>query len=112
MCKFECNKYYILASLQMHVLDEAAKQHPNAWWWLKGDGCDLVPGLGESTRLVWSGDVDLNDGKLQEAYKAYRERLDHVAQVQKKKPVDILSDLGKIARQLNEDVTFLHSGKC
>jgi len=30
-----------------------------------GDGCDVVSGLGESTRHIWSADVDLADGKLQ-----------------------------------------------
>lgn len=28
----------------------------------KGDGVDVVPGLGESVYSEWSGDVDLNDG--------------------------------------------------
>lgn len=37
-------------------------------WWVKGDGCDTTAGLGESERNVWSGDVDLGDGKLQALY--------------------------------------------
>ena len=61
---------------QAAVLDEASRTHPNAWWWIKTDGCDLIEGLGESTRLDWSGDIDMNDGELQKLYKAYRERLD------------------------------------
>lgn len=44
--------------------------HPDSWWWVKADGVDLVPGLGESMRREWSGDVDLNDGSLQEQYNA------------------------------------------
>lgn len=51
--------------IQTHSLDEAAIQHPDVWWWIMGDGCDVVSGLGESTRHIWSGDVDLADGKLQ-----------------------------------------------
>ena len=46
------------------MLDEAAKHHPNPWWWLKADGCDITSGLAESMRGVWTGDVDLNDGGL------------------------------------------------
>ena len=31
---------------------------------MKGDGCDLTSGLGESVSHEWSGDEDLCDGKL------------------------------------------------
>ena len=54
---------------------EAAGLCPNAWWWLKGDGTSLS----ESTRMVWSGDVDLNDDKLQQAYDQYKQELDFIA---------------------------------
>ena len=37
--------------VQVSVLDEASRTHPNVWWWIKADGCDLVEGLGESTKL-------------------------------------------------------------
>jgi len=43
----------------VNVLDEAAKLNHDTWWWLKVDGCDLIKGLKESTKLMWSGDVDL-----------------------------------------------------
>lgn len=42
---------------------------------MKADGCDLVSGLAESTKGLWSGDVDHDDGKLQEQYKQYHKRL-------------------------------------
>ena len=45
--------------LQLNVLDEAAQHNPDAWWWLKADGYDVSKGLKESSRLEWSGDVDL-----------------------------------------------------
>ena len=64
--------------MQVDVLDQAATVHPNSWWWVKADGVDLVPGLGESMKMEWSGDVDLNDGSLQEQYKAYIQRLDFI----------------------------------
>ena len=35
---------------------------------MKADDCDINPGLMESTRLKWSGDVDLNDGALEAEY--------------------------------------------
>ena len=61
--------------LQLNVLDEAAQHNPNARRWLKADGCDINKGLKESSRLEWSGDVDLGDGLLQEQHKNYRNRL-------------------------------------
>ena len=33
--------------------------NPDACWWIKGDGVDVVKGLFESTKGIWSGDVDL-----------------------------------------------------
>ena len=63
----------------MLVLDSAAKQNPNATWWIKGDGCDVVPGICESVNMVWSGDVDLNDGELQKAYQQYRKQLEFIS---------------------------------
>ena len=38
----------------------------------------MVKGLKESTKLQWSGDVDLNDGKLQKEYEEYVSRLESV----------------------------------
>ena len=48
------------------MLDDAYRSAPNTWWWVKADGVDVVKGLCESVRGVWSGDVDLNDGKLEQ----------------------------------------------
>lgn len=50
-------------------------------WWIKGDGCDLVEGLAESTQKVWSGDVDLVDGELQKSYDTYIKRLDFSSKI-------------------------------
>lgn len=49
------------------MLDEASKHHPNTWWWLKADGCDVVSGLAESMRGTWSGYVDLNNGDVDDS---------------------------------------------
>lgn len=61
------------------MLETAHKGNPDCNWWLKGDGCDLISGLGESMRLQWSGDVDLNTGSLQQFYQSYRSLLDFVS---------------------------------
>ena len=64
--------------LKTHVLDEEAKHHPNSWWWVKADGCDLISGLAESTRGVWSGDVDHNDA-LNKQYQEYNFLLSRIS---------------------------------
>jgi len=68
----------LIVIFQVSALYEAAKFHHTTWWWLKADGCDLVKGLKESVKLKWSGDVDLNDGELQEQYNKYIGRLESV----------------------------------
>ena len=62
----------------MLLLDSAAKKNPNATRCIKGDGCDIVPGLCKSVNMVWSSDVDLNDGELQKAYQHYRAHLEFI----------------------------------
>ena len=66
----------------MNVLDEGAKANSDqdSWWWLKADGCDLL-GLKESTKMEWSGDVDLPDGSLQIQYEKYRQHMKHAEKV-------------------------------
>lgn len=60
--------------VQTKVLDEVVLTSPDTSWWIKVDAVDIVSGLGESTSGVWSGDVDLNDGTLQELYQKYKNR--------------------------------------
>ena len=94
------------------MLDEAARHHPDSWWWLKADGCDVITGLSESTRGVWSGDVNLNDGALEEQFQVYQDRLSRVADI---KLCDdrgrLLRQLGGIVHELQEDLVYLHTGK-
>ena len=52
--------------------------HPNGRWWLKADGTDIQEELRESVRNEWSGDVDLDDGKLQDKYLKYVEYIKFV----------------------------------
>lgn len=46
------------------MLKAAYESEPDTWWWIKGDGADVVKGLKESTQRLWSGDADLCDGTL------------------------------------------------
>ena len=77
-CNIAIFRYIVspLQPVQCSVLEEATCAHPNAWWWIKADGVDLLSGLGESVTGEWSGDVDLNDGSTQQLYKSYRKQLD------------------------------------
>ena len=65
----------------MATLDEASRLHPNARWWIKADGCNIINGLEESTRLEWNGDVDFGTCEVQVLYKMYRDRLNLLDQI-------------------------------
>lgn len=97
--------------MQTTVLDDAARAHPDSWWWLKADGCDITKGLMESTKLQWSGDVDLNDGSLQKQYKAYRERLAFAAKLGLDgERTDVIGQLTQVLADISDDLDFIHSG--
>ena len=57
------------------MLQKLSAVNPNANWWIKGDGTDVVKGLWESVSGQWSGDVDLNDGRFNELYKNHQDRM-------------------------------------
>ena len=98
--------------MQTIVLDEAAQAHPDSWWWLKTDGCDIVKGLKESTKLQWSGDVDLNDGSLQEQYETYRKRLEFVKKLGLNiEHCEVTGQLKRILDDISDDLKFIYSGK-
>lgn len=96
----------------MSVLHEAAQTHPNTWWWLKADGCDLVSGLMESTTLKWNGDVDLNDGKLQEQYRLYRQRLEFIRGLGLSGRTRTHRDIQDVSQDIKDDLEFVHTGWC
>lgn len=88
--------------------------HPDAWWWVKADGCDLVKGLKESVKLEWSGDVDLNDGKVAALHSEYMARLHFVEGVgvgERKRRLEIMADLRRLQENITSDLTFLSGGK-
>ena len=65
----------------------------------------------ESKTLQWSGDVDLNDGKLQEQYGAYRRRLELVSSVGLRCRTNTPKELLDVSKELEEDLDFIHTGK-
>ena len=69
-----------------------------------------MSGLGESVRFEWSSDVDLDTGKLQEAYAVYRQLLDFVSKIGLKErslPVRTCEDLTQCKSFLADDKQFI-----
>ena len=100
------------SDVQTIVLDEAAQTHPDSWWWLKTDGCDIVKGLKESTNLQRSGDVDLKDGSLQEQYETYRKRLEFVKKLGLNiGHCEVTGKLKRILGDISDDLKFIYSDK-
>ena len=99
--------------MQTLLLDSASKANPHAIWWIKGDGCDVVPGICESVTLKWSGDIDLNTGELQASYKEYRARLRFIAEIGLKTRQErciVMEDLKKVRQQLVDEKDFAIQG--
>ena len=92
------------------MLDAAASAHPNSWFWVKADGVDVVAGLGESLRLQWSGDVDLNDGELSKQYQLYRSRLAFVGALTSTS-TRLLDNLEKLHGELATDLVYIVKSK-
>ena len=76
------------------------------------DGCDVTQGLIESTKLQWSGDVDLNDGSLQKQYEAYRKRLAFAENIGlDEEHSDVIGQLTSVSKDISDDLELIHSGK-
>ena len=102
-----------IAFLQTAVLQSATTSNPNACWWIKADGVDVVKGLCESTKGLWSGDVDLNDGHLQLLFQGLQDRLQWIKGIGLKERSDreaIKSDLHTAINNIATDLQFIHSG--
>jgi len=96
--------------LKVNVIDEAAKVSSNdSWWWLKADGCDVLKGLKESTKMEWSGDVDLADGSVQKQHDKYKQRLDRAGKVGLNR-ASATRELEEVLTNVKKDLEFLHSG--
>ena len=75
---------------------------------------DVKKGLCTSMRGEWSGDVDLNDGKLNKLYTDYQNHLkwiDGLGIDNRKDVLTIKEDLRTVQRKLNNDLSFVKSGK-
>ena len=98
---------------QFSSLDEANNVHPNAVWWIKGDGCDVVEGLGESTKKIWTGDIDVADGELQKSYDAYLQRLEFVGKIgmppRNHRP-ELIDDLRAVLTLICNDLETISNG--
>ena len=60
--------------MQGHILDKAKGKNPDPWWWIKADGCDILQNLHKGL----DGDVDLDNGDLEEQKAVYRSRLSRI----------------------------------
>ena len=95
------------------MLDEAAQVHPNSWWWIKADGCDIVTGLAESVSGEWSGDVNLHEEVLENMLKEYRERQEFLMGTGLGKRCDdasLLKDIADIKLHMIDDIHFITGG--
>lgn len=89
---------------------------PQAKWWIKADGCDVISSLEESLRLEWNGDVDLGDGKCQALHDAYLKHLNEVAGIGSNIFDDTIRDkslqcLLKQKDVLKNELIFIHNSK-
>lgn len=63
---------------------------------------------------VWSGDVDLNDGKLQEMYSVYMDRLRFINNIglsDRDSRQHLADDMDACVNQMSNDITFISNGK-
>ena len=98
----------------MLQISVAASVHPNSWWWIKADGCDVVSGLTESVSGEWSGDVNLYPETLEKLFKEYKERLkflDGLGLLDRADDLVVQSDLTIAKEQIISDVKFSTTGK-
>ena len=69
-----------------------------------------MPGVAESTRGVWSGDVDLNDGELDKQKELYKTRLAFIENLHATNRESLIQSLDSHFEDLQNDKEFLHSG--
>jgi len=65
--------------------------------------------LKETTKLQWSGDVDLGDGALQEQFQSYKLRLQKADKLSASGE-GAAEDLRAVLSTLNEDLVFIREG--
>lgn len=95
-------------------MDEAARSHPEVWWWVKGDGCDVISGLRESVDHKWSGDVDLGDGKLQALFSEYTDSQKFISNFglgDREARWTVSYDCDKLLQQVKSDLCDIRASK-
>ena len=93
------------------MLEELVSLSPNARWWIKGDGTDVVKGLWQSSSGEWSGDVDLNDGKLQQQFTKFCQRKERINGIGMQESVEaIRTELTSVVDAMKDDLQFISSG--
>ena len=60
---------------------------------------------------IWSGDINLNDGELEQQYQRYQDRLSLIMSIKLSSNCDeLLGQLTSVLRHLKEDVQYLLTG--
>ena len=90
------------------MLKKLKSVNPTARWWIKGDGT----GLWQSLAGEWSGDVDLNNGKLQHQYAKYQATLTWIDRIglHSSDLSRIRKNLEKALATISSDIDFISSG--
>ena len=91
----------------------ASTSNDTTWWWIKGDGCDVVKGLCESVSGKWSGDVDLNDGQMNRLYQKFQQQVqwvDGIGLESRSTSDRVQSDLRVAMEYVDSDLEFISSG--
>lgn len=72
-----------------------------------------MEGLGESTKKIWTGDVDLADGELQKSYDAYLQRLEFVGKIgmpPRNRRSELIDDLQTVLTLICKDLETISDG--
>ena len=85
--------------------------NPNAHWWIKGDGTDVIKGLWQSSTGGWSGDADLNDRKLNQQFTEFCQRNEKINNIGSQESVEAIKvELMSVVETVQEDLQFISSG--
>lgn len=70
-----------------------------------------MPGLEESVRGIWNGDVNLNNGELEKQYNEYCHRLQSIKGLKLEDMESLNEKLDCVVHQVQSDLEFLHKGE-
>ncbi|XP_077987455.1 uncharacterized protein LOC144442058 [Glandiceps talaboti] len=95
---------------QVEMLLKVKETNPEGRWWIKTDACNIKKEVTESMRREQSGDIDLEDGKVQNSHKLYIEKYKLVHGFMKRNR-DRRNDYIAMISALDKDKTFLCTEK-